>query len=351
LGDLQPAGLSIATTITGDGNVVVGQASTNSGSSAFRWIVPTPPAQPVLQPIGPLPGHTYAAATGVSDNGKIVVGTSSTFPLTRGSLGFNNGVGAFRWSQSSGLHDLRQILSDNGIDMTGITLVSVTGMSPDGQWIQGAATTPQTAQNETVAFIVQVCDDDIGGTCSTAGAAPFTLGASPTQLNVAAGQSATTTITVTPDAGFAQPVSFGCSGLPQGASCSFNPASITPANGPVNTTLTISTNGGAVALLAPNGVATMLAYMLAPFALFATVVFVGGKRFNPSKRDLWTGVLLILIVVTTASCNGDSSSPPPVTSGGGAPATGTPAGTSAVTVTATSGASTSGVPVTLTVIR
>jgi hypothetical protein len=119
----------------------------------------------------------------------------------------------------------------------------------------------------------------------------------------------------------------------------------------VNTTLTISTNGGAVALLAPDGVATMLAYMLAPFALFATVVFVGGKRFNPSKRGHWTGVLLIVIVVATASCNGDSSSPPPVTSGGGTPATGTPAGTSAVTVTATSGASSSGVPVTLTVTR
>ena len=353
LNDSPQPTLSLATAVTGDGTVIVGQVrSSNNASSAVRWTIPPPPAQLVMQPIGPLPGHATAAATGVSDNGKIVVGISNPdFLQYRGpGLGWNVGI-AFRWTQAKGIQDLRQVLIDSGADLTGITLVSVTGISPDGQWIQGAATTPQTGQNGTAAFIAQVCDDAIGGTCSSAGAAPFTIGAANPNLTVAAGQSATTTITVTPDAGFAQPVSFACSGLPQGAACSFNPASVTPAGGPVNTTLTISTDGGAVALLAPDGVATMLAYMLAPFALFATVVFVGGKRFNPSKRDLWTGVLLFLIVVTTASCNGDSSSPPPVTSGGGAPATGTPAGTSAVTVTATSGAGNSGVPVTLTVTR
>jgi len=39
----------------------------------------------------------------------------------------------FRWTQAAGLQDLRQLLSDNGADMTGVTLVSVTGISPDGQ--------------------------------------------------------------------------------------------------------------------------------------------------------------------------------------------------------------------------
>jgi len=352
LGDLQPAGLSIASAVTGDGTVVVGGASTNNGSSAFRWVVPTPPAQPVMQPIGPLPGHTYAVATGISDNGKIVVGTSSTFPLTRNNVGFNKGDGAFRWTQAGGLQDLKQILSSNGIDMTGITLVSVTGISPDGQWIQGAATTSQTAANETVAFIAQVCDDDIGGPCSTGGTAPFTLGAAPNQLSVAAGQSGSAIVTVTPNTGFTQPVSFSCGGLPVGASCSFNPATVTPAGGPVNTTLTISTNGGSVALR-PAATATIFASLLAPIFLIPVGMLVRRQGSDRRLLSIASGCLVMLAMVGMLSCSSsDSSSPPPTNSSSGTPpANGTPAGTSNVTVTASSGSGSTNVPITLNVTR
>lgn len=350
LGDLQPAGLSIATAVTGDGTVVVGQASTTSGSSAFRWVVPTPPAQPVLQPIGPLPGHTQGVATAVSDNGKILVGISNATLMQYGGpiLGWTQGT-AFRWTQATGTKDLRQILSDSGVVMTGITLVSVTGISPDGQWIQGKATTAQTGPNETVAFIAQFCDDDIGGPCTTTGAAPFTLGASPTQLNVAAGQNASSTITVTPNAGFTQPVNFACSGLPTGASCSFNPATVTPAGTPINTTLTISTNGGSVAMLSPSDSSTMFASLMASFVLIPVGILVGRRKSD----HRWLALGILLLVVAMASCSGSDSSPPPSSgsNSGSPPASGTPAGTSTVTVTASSGSSSSGVPVTLTVTR
>jgi len=350
LGDLQPAGLSIASAVTGDGTVVVGQASTNSGSSAFRWVLPTPPAQPVMQPIALLPGHTQGAATAVSDNGKIVVGMSNATLMQNGGpvSGWTQGT-AFRWTQANGTKELRQILSDSGVDMTGISLVSVTGISPDGQWIQGAATTPQTKPNETVAFIAQVCDDDIGGPCKTNGAAPFKLGAAPNQLSVVAGQSGSTTISVTPDAGFTLPVTFGCGGLPVGASCGFNPATVTPAGGPINTTLTITTNGGAVAIVSPSIPSTMSALLLPPFAL----MLVGLLLYRPTvdRHRLWTG-LLLLVVIATASCGGsDSSSPPPDNSAGGAPASGTPAGSSNVTVTASSASGNGSVPLTLNVTR
>jgi hypothetical protein len=263
-------------------------------------------------------------------------------------LGWTQGT-AFRWTQATGTKDLRQILSDSGVVMTGITLVSVTGISPDGQWIQGAATTPQTSPGETVAFVAQVCDDDIGGPCSTSGAAPFTLGAAPNQLSVAAGQGASTTITVTPDAGFAQPVIFSCGGLPVGAACTFNPATVTPTGGPVNTTLTISTNGGSVAMLSPGDSPTMFASIMASFALIPVGILVGRRKSD----HRWLGLGILLLIVAMANCSGsDSSSPPPTTnSGGSPPATGTPAGTSTVTVTASSGSSSSGVPIKLTVTR
>ncbi len=69
---------------------------------------------------------------------------------------------------------------------------------------------------------------------------PFSLSAAPlTPASVAAGMSTTTTVTLTPNNGFTGTVTFSCSGLPAGASCSFSPTSVL--NGSGTTTLTIQT--------------------------------------------------------------------------------------------------------------
>jgi hypothetical protein len=62
---------------------------------------------------------------------------------------------------------------------------------------------------------------------------------SASSVSVNAGASGTITLTVTPQNGFKQGVTFACSGLPTGANCSFKPSLVTPANGPAMTTLTI----------------------------------------------------------------------------------------------------------------
>ena len=70
--------------------------------------------------------------------------------------------------------------------------------------------------------------------------APFSLSAAAlSPATVAAGTITTTTITLTPNNGFTGTVSFTCSGLPAGAICSFNPASLPGGSG--TTTLTIQT--------------------------------------------------------------------------------------------------------------
>lgn len=74
-----------------------------------------------------------------------------------------------------------------------------------------------------------------------------------------------------------------------------------------------------------------------------------GELSHRTDRIAAAGVIA-LAVVGTMSCS-SSDSPPATNSGGGTPATGTPAGTSNVTVTGTSGSSSTGVPVTLTVTR
>lgn len=73
----------------------------------------------------------------------------------------------------------------------------------------------------------------------------FSLAVSPDSLTVPAGQSGTVTITVTPVNGFNSAISFSCTGLPSGASCSFSPATVTPQSAPASTTLTVSTSAAA----------------------------------------------------------------------------------------------------------
>lgn len=69
---------------------------------------------------------------------------------------------------------------------------------------------------------------------------PFTLTAAPLNpASVAAGMSTSTTITLTPNNGFTGTVTFSCSGLPAGATCSFSPTSVSGGSG--TTTLTIQT--------------------------------------------------------------------------------------------------------------
>jgi hypothetical protein len=70
----------------------------------------------------------------------------------------------------------------------------------------------------------------------------FSVAVSPGSLAVTAGQSGTTTVLVTPQNSFAATVSFSCSGLPSGASCSFSPATVIPSGGVASTTLTVTTS-------------------------------------------------------------------------------------------------------------
>lgn len=74
-------------------------------------------------------------------------------------------------------------------------------------------------------------------------AADFSVAVSPAPpalLTIQLGQSGTAAVTVTPQNGFSSAVSFTCSGLPSGASCSFSPATVTPTGAAASTTMTVS---------------------------------------------------------------------------------------------------------------
>jgi hypothetical protein len=144
----------------------------------------------------------------------------------------------------------------------------------------------------------------------------FTIAINPASLSVQSGQSGTTNIIVEDEGGFNGNVSFACSGLPQGAACSF---AIDPVPSPAGITyfiLTVTTSSTTAALdrnYNPLFPGTALAAVLCGF---------GWKKRRRSQTLVLLG-LSVFGLGLLAGC-GASGPPPPVTS--------------TVTVTATSGA-------------
>ncbi len=68
----------------------------------------------------------------------------------------------------------------------------------------------------------------------------FTLTASPNSLTIARGSQGTSTLTMTPSAGFNQPINLTCAGAPSGTTCAAVPSSVTPdGTDPITSTLTV----------------------------------------------------------------------------------------------------------------
>ena len=159
----------------------------------------------------------------------------------------------------------------------------------------------------------------------------FTLGLSPTSGSVTGGQSATTTLTLTPLNGFSQSVNFSCSGLPAGATCIFTPSTITPSGAAIQATLVIQTSV-AKALLSPNQMPAKPSLpVLAGGLLFAVC-------FWRRRRNLILLCLLAVISSISIGC------------GGGPAAKVSSPTTSTISVTANGGSTTHSTTYTLTVI-
>lgn len=236
------------------------------------------------------------------------------------TLAATGGVPPYTWSIPTGLP-------------LGLTLNTGTGA------ISGAPTQPGTGN-----FTVQVSDSEsTPETASTslvitvAPAPPPTVTASSTTVTISSpGGSGSTTLTV---ANFARgSVTFTCSGLPAGASC--NPSALSSTN---TSTLQITTTGASTALVSlTKGGKAQTMYALAIPGLLA----IGGL-FATRKRQ-WQGLFLLLLLLSAGmmmtACSGSNNS-----GNGRGGTSGTPNGTSTVTVTATDGGQTASVPITLVV--
>ena len=133
LGDL-PGGApnrgGAARAVSADGSVVVGGSESAAGyTEAFRWTRATG-----MVGLGYLPGGFSSYANGVSADGAVVVGggNSATGPKT-----------AFVWTKDKGMQPVADILAANGVkNVAGWTLEEATGVSADGKTVIGVAQSP-----------------------------------------------------------------------------------------------------------------------------------------------------------------------------------------------------------------
>jgi subtilase family serine protease len=168
------------------------------------------------------------------------------------------------------------------------------------------------------------------------------LPANPTTVHVnIPGGTGATTLTLTPEFDFNQEVSFSCTGLPSEATCSAS--SVTPNGKPVTTTLTIMTTAASTRLWhGPK--ANVLFYALLVPGMLGTIwlPLVNGKRCFLRVR--WLSLIgLACVSLWGTACGGGGVSTPPNP--------GTPAGTTTVSVIATTsgGVPSHSVQITLTV--
>ena len=136
LGDLRGGPFeSEARAVSADGAVVVGAGSTESGRIAFRWSAPAG-----LQSLGDLPGgEAHSEALAVSADGATVVGYGTT----------EAGEEAFLWTRRGGLRPLRDLLHERmsaepalAAALEGWRLTRVTAISADGETLAGIGRGP-----------------------------------------------------------------------------------------------------------------------------------------------------------------------------------------------------------------
>jgi hypothetical protein len=255
-----------------------------------------------------------------------------TATLTPGTLTFTGVAGTTSAAQTATLTNTgNTALSITGISLTGAnpsdfgeTNECPSSLAPQQTCTISVTFTP--ASGASLTATLSVADNATGAPQTTTlngtgTAAPtFTISSPTGPQTISAGGSATYTITVTPENGsFNGAVTFAVSGLPAGATATFQPTSVTPGSSPANSTLTIQT--GSVQTAAAKAGWPLAAPALAALALF----FVPGKR---RRRWITMAVLLLTSFGAVTAMTG---------CGGGFAIPKAPTQTYTVTITATSG--------------
>ncbi len=243
-----------------------------------------------------------------------------------------------------------------GATFTSATAGSGTCSLPTGANVVCTIPSLQAGSTSTVAFVATptkagsysatatVTDSNSTTTSNTATAAftatDFTIGISPSSATVTAGNTATYFVSVNPSQSYGANVALSCGAIPAGASCGFNPASLTFSGpGSQSSTLKLTTTARPITTISSaKWRGPIYAFWLMPgMALLGL-----GKSKRARARLL--GMLAVLAVfglfALQPACSSTKQQPT---------VSGTPAGSYTLTITATSGSFTQSAGFNLTV--
>jgi len=251
---------------------------------------------PVATPVFSVPSGTYTSAQSVTIS--VVTPAAAIFYTTDGSTPTSSStpyIGAITVSKTE---TIQAIATKQGYDPSAVASVSYTINIPQPM---------------------------------------FSLTSSASTLTINHGTQGTLTLTVTPQNGFNSAVTFACSGLPTGATCSFSPSSVTPSGSAINTTLTIAASASASAAHPTRN----------PFLPAAGLTLAGCLLAFTRRRAprLWLVPLAALVFFGALSACGGGGNP----GGGGGGGGGGGPQNYTITVNATSGSIHQSTQITLTI--
>lgn len=197
--------------------------------------------------------------------------------------------------------------------------------------------TGQTGVKDTLYFTAGLVNeaDGLFGAITVGNTPPttanFSVAPASQALTVTRGQSVSTNLTLTASNGFNGTVSFSCSGLPGGATCSFSPTTVVLSGASAKTQLTISTAAVGIYPMTKTGGITPTSRLwsfgtaLAAFVLLL-LPFVRRARQRVVGAPKWIRIALVVgLLAAAAGCGYKANQ------------MGTPTGTTTVMVNATSG--------------
>jgi hypothetical protein len=296
----------------------LGTAAVTNGVASFRFSLPTTGTFSITA--------NYAGDT---NNG---ASTSNAVPLSIALVQSTTSL-AVSATNANLNQQLNLTATITGISPTGsVSFVSGTTTLGTATVSNGTATLPYSFTAAGTYAIVANYGGDSANLASTSKsvsvvvlAPDFTISASPSSATIAAGQSASTTLTVTPIGGYSGTLHFSCGTLPTGVACTFTPASLTPSTGAATVGLTVSTTASGVAeqRSLDRGLSVIA---------WAGVIFLAfsPKRIRQMNRLLTHSLVLLILMSALVSLSGCSSSASPNPK----PNSGTPAGAQTIAVTA-----------------
>lgn len=160
-------------------------------------------------------------------------------------------------------------------------------------------------------------------------ASDFSVGVAPSSQPVSAGQTATYTVTLTPNPVYSTSISLSASGQPNATTASFQTSSLTPGQSPVSTTLSLATT----ARTQPTANLKMNHSLYYVFWVgLPGLMFVGlGTRGKGRRKRIFGGLLVLLVgtlILLQPACKSSTQQ---------IAAAGTQPGTYTINVIATSG--------------